>query len=188
MHPCPVTWSSSGSSPKAGIYFAHSTNTNNCCLIESQTSPTVADFCSGMSGIPTGAVIWRETENKGFLGYSSPVFIVLLQTAAHIQTYHWRIREERVWPVLTAFLLGPVQWWGASLGSQGYFFGSWSDPSHSVQLAYNGQLRLLCVCGKTNRKSNRKRSRKHPLQFTSIRKCFSQCSKNEILHANCVCS
>lgn len=58
MHRSPVTWSSSGSSPKAGIYLAHSTNTNNCCLIESQTSPTVADFCSDMSAIPTGAVIW----------------------------------------------------------------------------------------------------------------------------------
>lgn len=63
MHCSPVTWSSSGSSPKAGIYFAHSTKTNNCCLMESQTSPTVADFCSDMSAIPTGAVIWKEMEN-----------------------------------------------------------------------------------------------------------------------------
>lgn len=54
-----VTWSSSGSSPKAGIYLAHSTNTSNCCLIESHTSSTVADFCSDMSVIPTGAVIWK---------------------------------------------------------------------------------------------------------------------------------
>lgn len=66
MHHNPVTWSSSGSSPKAGIYLAHSTKTSNCCLIESQRSPTLADFCSDMSAIPTGAVIWREGENKGF--------------------------------------------------------------------------------------------------------------------------
>lgn len=59
----PVTWSSNGSSPKAGMYLAHSTNTSNCCLIESQMSPMVAAFCSDRSTIPAGLVIWMEREN-----------------------------------------------------------------------------------------------------------------------------
>lgn len=58
------TWSSSGSSPKAGIYLAHSTSTSNCCLIESQTSPTKADFCSDTSAIPTGDVIYAEEKEE----------------------------------------------------------------------------------------------------------------------------
>lgn len=67
MQQSSVTWSSSDSSPKEGMYLAHSTNTSNCCLMESHTSPTLADFCSAMSAIPTGAVIWRETQNHDIL-------------------------------------------------------------------------------------------------------------------------
>lgn len=74
----PVTWSSNGSSPKAGMYLAHSTNTSNCCLIESQTSPTVAAFCSDKSTVPTGDVIWMETENQMSLRPNLSFFIAFI--------------------------------------------------------------------------------------------------------------
>lgn len=66
----PITWSSRGSSPKAGMYLAHSTNTNSCCLIESHMSPTVADFSSDMSARPTGVVIcWKIGVNVCHVWY-----------------------------------------------------------------------------------------------------------------------
>lgn len=71
----PVTWSSSGSSPKVGIYLAHSTNTNNCCLIESHMSPTVADFCSDKSAIPTGVVLCRRRGIEQLAGQSLMLLI-----------------------------------------------------------------------------------------------------------------
>lgn len=74
----PVTWSSNGSSPKAGMYLAHSTNTSNCCLIESQMSPTVAAFCSDISTIPTGDVIWMETDNQMSLCLNPFLFCIHL--------------------------------------------------------------------------------------------------------------
>ena len=37
-----ITWSSSGSSLKTGMYFAHSTKKSSCCFIDSQTSLMVA--------------------------------------------------------------------------------------------------------------------------------------------------
>jgi len=38
------TWSSSGSSQKLGMYFAHSTKISSCCFIESQMSSSDAVF------------------------------------------------------------------------------------------------------------------------------------------------
>ena len=63
-HCSSLTWSSSGSSPKVGMYLAHSTKTSNCCLMDSHRSPTVADFCSDKSVTATGAVIWRKWNFK----------------------------------------------------------------------------------------------------------------------------
>lgn len=47
------------------MYLAHSTNTSNCCRMESHASPMVADFCSVTSAIPNVVVIFRETEKSG---------------------------------------------------------------------------------------------------------------------------
>lgn len=48
------TWSSRGSSQKAGMYFAHSTNTRSCCFMDSHTSLMVAIFFMAMSVLCTG--------------------------------------------------------------------------------------------------------------------------------------
>jgi len=47
-----VTWSSSGSSQKQGIYLAHSTSIRSCCFIESLISLAVAIlFCERSSAL-----------------------------------------------------------------------------------------------------------------------------------------
>lgn len=52
--PFDFTWSSRGSSQKAGMYFAHSTSTRSCCFMDSHTSLMVAIFFMEMSVLCTG--------------------------------------------------------------------------------------------------------------------------------------
>ena len=54
-----LTWSSRGSSQKAGIYLAHSTSTSSCSFMDSHTSAMLAIFFARMSPLipETGEVI-----------------------------------------------------------------------------------------------------------------------------------
>jgi len=57
-----LTWSSRGSSQKAGMYLAHSTSTSSCCFMDSHTSEMLAIFFPRMSPLitETGDDIWKE--------------------------------------------------------------------------------------------------------------------------------
>lgn len=54
-----LTWSSRGSSQKAGMYLAHSTSTSSCSFMDSHTSAMLAIFFARMSPLipETGEVI-----------------------------------------------------------------------------------------------------------------------------------
>lgn len=76
--PFDFTWSSRGSSQKAGMYFAHSTSTRSCCFMDSHTSLMVAIFFMAMSVLCTGLrdKYWKRNHPAAF-GADQLCFITL---------------------------------------------------------------------------------------------------------------
>lgn len=68
------TWSSRGSSQKAGMYLAHSTSTSSCSFMDSHTSAMLAIFFARMSPLipETGEVIWGEMKENAGEGWAAP--------------------------------------------------------------------------------------------------------------------
>lgn len=73
-----LTWSSKGSSQKAGMYLAHSTSTSSCSFMDSHTSAMLAIFFARMSPLipETGDVICRETKENAENGWAFPALSV----------------------------------------------------------------------------------------------------------------
>lgn len=82
------TWSSSGSSQKHGMYFAHSTRMSSWCFIDSQTSSSDANFLDGMLLVFRGGAICIRKHKERHVGNTDKTFIGNKDKGTSLTSFH----------------------------------------------------------------------------------------------------